>query len=92
MSLSTEEKEKIATEIREGLDIDAIRAEVEAGIALEDNECKICMDREKNCVLVPCGHCCSCYVCALRMSEMAGTFTCPACRAKVTHIQRKYEC
>ena len=42
----------------------------------KEHECMICMDRPKNTVLVPCGHC-LCSSCVLRVER------CPMCRAQI---------
>jgi len=41
------------------------------------DECSICMERQIDCVLVPCGHMCACFTCAGPMEE------CPICRTSV---------
>ena len=42
----------------------------------KEHECMICMDRSKDTVLVPCGHC-LCSICVLRVER------CPMCRAQI---------
>lgn len=40
--------------------------------------CMICMDADRNALLMPCNHVCSCYGCAVKLSK------CPICRRTVT--------
>jgi len=42
----------------------------------QEHECKVCMDRRKDTVLVPCGHC-LCSTCCVRVQK------CPMCRAEI---------
>ncbi|RWS12260.1 E3 ubiquitin-protein ligase RNF34-like isoform X1 [Dinothrombium tinctorium] len=51
----------------------------------EINLCKICMDREINCVLLECGHMIACNDCGKRLSE------CPVCRQYVVRIVRTFK-
>lgn len=47
-------------------------------------ECIICMDTEREAVLIPCGHYCCCMACATTLSK------CPVCRRHIEKIQRTY--
>lgn len=47
--------------------------------------CKICMDRLIDCVLVECGHMCSCVKCGKLLSE------CPICRQYVVRVIRVFK-
>lgn len=46
--------------------------------------CAICLENAKTTVFEPCGHICSCHVCALRLND------CPICRQRIQHIGRVY--
>ena len=49
----------------------------------ESNECKICMEKQKNVVLVPCGHT-MCDGCAQKFQKGQ----CPTCRTRVSSTQK----
>jgi hypothetical protein len=49
--------------------------------------CSICMDRRKNIVLTPCGHC-YCYECVVLFTRKNDP--CPTCRAKIKSTNRLY--
>ena len=52
---------------------------------LEENQaCKICMEREINCVLLECGHMLTCVTCGRKLAE------CPICRQNVTRCVRTF--
>lgn len=46
--------------------------------------CKICMEREINCVLLECGHMLSCVTCGRKLAE------CPVCRQNVSRCVRTF--
>ena len=49
----------------------------------DGSECLICMDQPKKLVFVPCGHYCSCSLCAAKLNQ------CPLCRCDIqTAIDR----
>lgn len=50
----------------------------------EENVCKICYERDINCVLLECGHLCSCIECGRRLRD------CPICRRFITRIVETY--
>ena len=52
----------------------------------EANICKICMDQAIDCVLLNCGHMCSCVKCGKLLSE------CPICRQYVVKVMRVFKC
>ena len=52
----------------------------------ETNMCKICMDQVIDCVLLNCGHMCSCCKCGKLLSE------CPICRQYVVKVMRVFKC
>lgn len=45
----------------------------------EDNDCIICLDIQKNTILVPCGHYILCTTCSNKIS------ICPLCRSNITY-------
>ena len=49
-----------------------------------DNTCSVCMDEQKNCAFVPCGHLTVCFVCANEILEQNGK--CPLCRTSIERI------
>lgn len=50
-----------------------------------DNKlCSICWEREKNCVILECGHMCSCVECTKPLKE------CPICRQNITRAVRVF--
>lgn len=51
----------------------------------DEDLCKICMDRLIDCVLVECGHMCSCVKCGKVLSE------CPICRQYVVRVIRVFK-
>jgi hypothetical protein len=53
---------------------------------IELNLCKICMDQVIDCVLLNCGHMCSCVKCGKLLSE------CPICRQYVVKVIRVFKC
>ena len=52
-------------------------------------ECSICMEREPNAALYPCGHMCMCYDCAVGVQKLRGAL-CPICRQPIIDILRIY--
>jgi len=53
----------------------------------EENEsktCKICFEKEVNCVFIPCGHVACCHDCAVTMKA------CPFCRIQITSIVKMF--
>ena len=52
----------------------------------EDRDlCKVCLDSTIDCVLLDCGHMCSCLECAEQMTE------CPICRNTVVQVTRVFK-
>ena len=51
------------------------------------NECKICMERQINTLIMPCKHSCMCDRCAINNST-----NCPICRAHIEKIITFYNC
>ena len=53
---------------------------------LEDNDlCKICMDNPVDCVMLECGHMCTCTTCGKQMNE------CPICRQYVVRVVKTFK-
>lgn len=50
----------------------------------DENVCKICYERDINCVLLECGHLCSCIECGRRLRD------CPICRRFISRIVETY--
>jgi riboflavin biosynthesis pyrimidine reductase len=50
----------------------------------ESQACKICMEREINCVLLECGHMLTCVTCGRKLAE------CPVCRQNVSRCVRTF--
>lgn len=55
----------------------------------ELNTCGICCDKQINVIFVPCGHKCTCLVCAKKITSSTPA-ECPICRAKITTIHKIY--
>lgn len=51
----------------------------------ENQACKICMEREINCVLLECGHMLTCVPCGRKLAE------CPICRQNVSRCVRTFK-
>ncbi|OMP01874.1 Zinc finger, RING-type [Corchorus olitorius] len=51
--------------------------------------CVICYDEQRNCFLVPCGHCATCYDCAQRIYEGENK-VCPVCRRVIGKVRRLF--
>ncbi|KAK6923105.1 hypothetical protein RJ641_011409 [Dillenia turbinata] len=50
--------------------------------------CVICYDDPRDCFFVPCGHCATCYLCALRIIEEGETRVCPVCRRYIHKVRK----
>ena len=58
----------------------------------EDNTCVVCLDRERNAAILPCGHDRFCYACALRcLNDEAYAPKCPICRGPIVYVYRDGE-
>merc|ERR1712107_611081 len=53
-------------------------------------ECSICMECDKDCAFLPCGHYTSCEKCAKYIKE-SGSGMCPICNVKIQSVLRIYE-
>ncbi|XP_008338400.3 E3 ubiquitin-protein ligase APD2-like isoform X2 [Malus domestica] len=51
--------------------------------------CVICYTEQRDCFLVPCGHCATCYDCAQRIFY-GETKTCPICRRFIRKVRRLF--
>ena len=51
----------------------------------DEKECIICMDKEKNSVLSPCGHFMTCDLCSRQLTQ------CPICRSSIVCILNRNE-
>ncbi|CAM8937103.1 unnamed protein product [Rhodiola kirilowii] len=51
--------------------------------------CIICYDEERNCFLVPCGHCATCITCAKRIFD-GESKTCPVCRRYIGKVKKLF--
>jgi hypothetical protein len=67
-------------------------------LELEQRLCKVCMETEKDTVLIPCGHRCLCFGCAeLVSATAAGSDSsqpdrlCPICRIEWTSMLRTFD-
>lgn len=67
--------------------VESVKIGVDGGRSRESEEalreCSVCMDSDKNHILIPCAHVCVCQECALNIMET--TRQCPVCRAIVQH-------
>jgi len=55
-----------------------------ASPVIQDIQCVICLENQRNVMLQPCGHAQVCQRCSYEISE------CPTCRAKISHRLRMY--
>lgn len=55
---------------------------------LSNNLCSCCMENDKNSVLFPCNHVCTCMECANYIFNK-GNKKCPVCRVKITKVVKK---
>ncbi|KAK9749548.1 hypothetical protein RND81_02G133800 [Saponaria officinalis] len=49
--------------------------------------CTICYDVQRDCFFVPCGHCATCHICALRIIYKENRH-CPICRRYIGKLRR----
>lgn len=56
----------------------------------DNNECIICMDRKKDTIFIPCGHHCSCMICAKIIVNDYINTTCPICRSSIDKVATNY--
>ncbi|KAI1288379.1 RNA-binding protein MEX3B [Halotydeus destructor] len=67
----------------------AVAAPVVAPVAEARNECKVCFEREVDCVLISCGHQMICQKCAQYIVDN-GDRQCPICRSRIERVQRVF--
>ncbi|KAJ7550789.1 hypothetical protein O6H91_07G118400 [Diphasiastrum complanatum] len=63
----------------------------------DSRTCAVCYDAPRASFFDPCGHCVTCYPCALRIHSEVGdsdengeTGACPICRKKIQHVRKIY--
>ncbi|XP_072163173.1 probable 3-hydroxybutyryl-CoA dehydrogenase [Diadema setosum] len=57
-------------------------------VANNENDCAICMDRNRDCLLCPCHHLVTCYECAKSLLNRQDC--CPICRKEISEIIRVF--
>lgn len=57
-------------------------------VALRERDCVVCMDEERNCVLHPCHHLCTCSQCGRMLLKRQDA--CPVCRRHISSIFRVF--
>lgn len=66
--------------------IAADRSQDDSSDDIDENQlCKICMEREIDCVLLECGHYLTCVTCGRKLAE------CPICRQNITRCVRTFK-
>eukprot|EP01117_Protostelium_nocturnum_P011409 TRINITY_DN4139_c0_g1_i2.p1 TRINITY_DN4139_c0_g1~~TRINITY_DN4139_c0_g1_i2.p1 ORF type:complete len:260 (-),score=70.88 TRINITY_DN4139_c0_g1_i2:38-817(-) len=55
----------------------------------DDDDCMVCFEKKRDCVLVPCGHLGFCYFCADGIHK-SKTPECPLCRTKINIIVKTF--
>lgn len=55
----------------------------------EDHLCRLCFDKDIDCVLVDCGHLVTCYACGLKL--FMGTPLCPVCRKPIKQLVKTFK-
>lgn len=53
-------------------------------------KCVVCMERDVNHVILPCGHICLCQICSRPKELSLMKWNCPECRGKINNIYRVY--
>lgn len=63
---------------------------VRSSVRSKDNaECAICLEKEPDSALYPCGHMCMCYECAVSVQKQRSAL-CPMCRQPIVDILKIY--
>jgi hypothetical protein len=57
----------------------------------EDDKCRICLERDINCCMVPCGHLSVCTECANTVVAKQPNKPCPICRVTVTSFLKVFK-
>jgi len=53
-------------------------------------ECKVCLDKSVDTVLLPCGHACCCYGCSVKIKFSTWDAKCPICRSRIQTVSMLY--
>jgi len=53
-------------------------------------ECKVCLDKSVNTVLLPCGHACCCHECSVKVKFATWDAKCPICRSRIQSVSMLY--
>lgn len=61
------------------------QAQEDKDAMMDSDLCKICMDNPVDCVMLECGHMCTCTTCGKQMAE------CPICRQYVVRVVRTFK-
>merc|ERR1712062_321551 len=61
------------------------QAQEDKDAMVDSDLCKICMDNPVDCVMLECGHMCTCTTCGKQMAE------CPICRQYVVRVVRTFK-
>lgn len=56
----------------------------------EDLQCRLCFDKDIDCVLVACGHLVTCYTCGLKLFEL-NVPLCPVCRKPIERLVKTFK-
>jgi hypothetical protein len=62
-----------------------VAEESEENELVENNRCDVCYMEEKNAVLLPCKHNCTCVTCSKNLNK------CPICRNKISEFIKIYK-
>jgi hypothetical protein len=64
--------------------LEDVKISVEKVYETESDECLVCLDRDYDVVIVPCGHYCMCAPCANQLEVSTGK--CPLCRGGIERV------
>jgi len=64
--------------------------EVSVGNIGTNLECKVCLDKSVNTVLLPCGHACCCQDCSVKLKFTTWDAKCPICRSRIQNVSMLY--
>ncbi|PRP87944.1 serine/threonine protein kinase [Planoprotostelium fungivorum] len=85
-SLRTSDQDPNRSQIMK--ELEKRKEEVKEEIAVEPmrvDECKVCLERPMDTVLIPCGHICVCHQCSSNMGQ------CPMCRSVIQTVVKTYK-
>jgi len=57
----------------------------------DEGMCAVCMEKESDSAVIPCGHICGCFEC-LQMVRASARPECPMCRHPLDSVLRVYRC